>query len=77
MESVYFAATCEFEDIGKLYLNRGGIWGEFSVFETVLVTTIESIKYHYRKWNNCEISHDPGVDIEKVTINVTFKDIFN
>lgn len=75
MENTYFVVSCEFEDIGKLYLNRSGVWGEFSVFETVLAPSIKALNYHYQKWNRCDIEEDVGAKVEKIRINVAFEDV--
>ena len=75
MESTYFVVSGEFEDIGKLYFNRNGVWGEFSVFETVLAPNIKALNYHYQKWNKCDIEEDAGAKVEKISINVVFEDV--
>lgn len=76
MEKSYFVVNCTYDDIGKVYLNRGGVWGEFSIFDTVMGTTVEALNYHYFKYNGCNIAQDVESNVEKVTINLTFKDVF-
>lgn len=69
----YFVATMIFEG-AKLYLNRNGVWGEFSISETVLAPTIKALNYHYYKWNNCYIKEDSCIVIEKVHMNLSFEE---
>lgn len=62
-EEVYFAATTEIDGI-KLYLNRNGAWGEFSIDSTELVRTVK------------EITVGPGVSIEKIGVSTRFIQTF-
>lgn len=58
-EEVYFVATTEIDGI-KLYMNRNGAWGEFSIDGTELVRTVK------------EISVGPAVSIEKIGVSTRF-----
>lgn len=73
MEKVFYIATYEDTDFGKLYFGKDGIWREFSVGATLLANNIEALNYHYEKWNRCNISQDVEVRIEKVKVTVEFE----
>lgn len=75
VELNYYVATLTFEGV-ELFLNRGGIWGNFSVAETILAPTLEALEYHYYKWNYCYISDDTDVKVKKLKMNITIEDIY-
>lgn len=58
-EEVYFAASTETED-EKLFLNKDGTWGAFSLSGTKLVSTVK------------EINVGAGVGIEKIGVSIRF-----
>lgn len=70
----YFVATFTLEEV-ELFLNSGGVWGEFSVGETILSPTLEALEYHYYKWNGDHITNDKDIKVKKLTMNITLKDI--
>lgn len=71
MKLYYFVATMLLEG-EKLYFNKNGVWGEFSIGETVLAPTIKALDYHYNKWNGCKIIEDQSVVVEKVNFDISF-----
>lgn len=74
MRIEYYVATILHERF-KLYLNRGGAWGNFSIGETIFATSIEALNNHYYKWNKCKIKEDNEVTIQKVFMDITFEEV--
>lgn len=73
MKKEYYVAILQYEQV-DLYLNRGGIWGEFSIGETILAPNPKALNYHYYKWNKCEIKDDYDVRVQKVCLDITFEE---
>lgn len=68
-EKVCFAASIEVEGV-TLYLGRKGVWGEFSVTDTLITSNVKDLTKKYIETTGEEM--DDEVSIEKVGIKTKF-----
>lgn len=73
-ESIYFAISTEIEGI-KLYIDRKGVYGEFSISDTLLASNINTLKSRYGSITGKSIDND--LILEKIGINTRFIQSFN
>lgn len=65
-EKIYFGISTEIDGI-KLYLNRSGVYSDFSIENTLLARSIKDLNNKYKEITSNEI--DVEVIIEKIGVN--------
>lgn len=65
-ETVYFAVSIEVEGV-KVYLDRKGIWGSFSLTDTLITANVKDMVQRFKEVTGQEMDNE--ISIEKMWIN--------
>lgn len=75
LEKVYFAISTDIDGV-KLYLNKRGSYGEFSIEDTLIATSVSSLNKGYEEITSYTMATE-GISIEKMSISTRFVQSFN
>lgn len=67
--TVYFVASIEVEGV-KVYLDRKGIWGSFSLTDTLITANVKDMVQRFEEITGQEMDNEVG--LEKMWIDTKF-----